>query len=163
MKMQYIRTVPVSFTQFLNESNSVHLTINDITKLDSNKKIKILCIDRNIYDLIDMNKSNKSYKINKFFENAYQGIYIHDNNLQGMFLFNNDTEPQNFEFHIEWIPDHWYPLRNGILKSDEQFTFPVEFEGKSWKEFPLNTRIGWRGPMIQKKYLKYFPLIYKEN
>ena len=62
---------------------------------------------------------------------------------------NNNEEPYNFEFEIEYKKNNWYPLTNGILPAeDEQGFSELLGEDKSWSEFPKSTHIGWRGPMI---------------
>jgi len=153
---------PLPLHLFIDETIGFHLRISDIEKLNPGDQIEFICLDRNIWDLTDHNEENKVTSVTKFFEKGYQGTYIHQQGLQGTILFKDiDTEPQNFEFHIEWCKGSWYPLKNGKLKSDEQFNFPEQYENKSWDAYNSLTRIGWRGPMILKKWIKYLPKIYR--
>jgi hypothetical protein len=155
---------PLPLYLFIEETNLFHLCIDNIRKLNPGDKLEILCLDRNVWDLTMHNEENKVMSATKFFKKSYQGTYTHIEGLKGTFLFKDiDDQPQDFEFHIEWEKNRWYPLVDGKLQSDEQFTFPEEFENKSWDTFSDNTRIGWRGPMILKKWFKYLPKVYNMN
>lgn len=59
-----------------------------------------------------------------------------------------------FTFDIEYKKDNWYPLVNGYL--------PEKDSQKHWSEFPKNTHIGARGPMIKWKDLVKLPNIHYE-
>ena len=87
--------------------------------------------------------------------------YTHINGLKGTIIFDDVDTIIPFEFHLEWKENRWYPLKDGLLKSDEQMQFPEEYENRSWESFDNLTRIGWRGPMIMKKYFKYLPKVYR--
>jgi hypothetical protein len=86
---------------------------------------------------------------------SYYNIDIHRGGLQGTILFkypNSDLEtPQDFEFDIEYEPDHWFPLKDG------------KYQGRLWSTWPSNTRIGWRGPMLKKEVLEQLPSIFWED
>jgi len=152
---------PLPLHIFIQETDPFHLRIDDIIKLNPGDQIDVLCLDRNIFDTTSHNEENIVMSVKKFFQASYQGTYTHVTGLKGTFKFTNiDYEDQNFEFHIEWKKDNWYPLKNGKLESDEQFIFPSEFENRSWESFSSETRIGWRGPMILKKWYKYLPKVY---
>jgi len=151
---------PLSLDLFLTETYPFHLRIKNIIKLNKGDKLDIICLDRNLYDLTSHHEENKVLSPINFFDKSYKGVYIHDHNLSGTFIFDNILDNEPFEFHIEWKNNSWYPLKDGKLQSDEQFTFPIEFENKSWNDFNIMTRIGWRGPMLLKKHLKYLPKIY---
>ena len=45
----------VTLNKWLENKKDKHLNISDIEKMKSGDKIKLLCIDRNFYDLIDHN------------------------------------------------------------------------------------------------------------
>lgn len=144
------------------ETYPFHLTVREIKKLNPGDSIEFLCLDRNVDDFTDHNEENKIMSVSKFFSKAHQCKYTHVDGLKGMLMFDNiNTEPFLFEFHLEWTKNYWYPLKDGKLKSDEQFNFPDEYENKSWESYSEKTRIGWRGPMILKKYYKYLPKVYR--
>jgi hypothetical protein len=160
--MNSIWSHPFPLQIYINETYPFHLRIKNITKLNKGDKLELICLDKNIDDLTSHHEKEKVMAPINFFDKSYKGTYIHDHDLCGTFQFENiDDEPQFFEFHIEWNELRWYPLKDGKLQSNEQFDFPIEYENKSWKEFSDNTRIGWRGPMLLKKHLKYTPKIYR--
>jgi len=139
------------------------ITIKDIEKLESNKKIKLLVLDRNIWN--DRHKRGKLYKPENFFVNN-SAIYWKNNmtSLEGKIKHewqNKDDEPYDFEFEIEYKKNNWYPLINGILPAeDEQGFFQLLGHNKSWSQFSKSTHIGNRGPMILWSNLKKLKKVY---
>jgi len=155
-----------SVDDWIKHMSSQFITINDIKKLQQNDKIKFLCLDRNVYDLCDWNSKGDIKNPELFFGNNYTFEYTHYENLKGSakWNFQNDDEnPVPFEFEIEYKQDHWYPLTDGNLpEKDCQgfFKFPKNMK-KDWKEYPPNTCIGWRGPMLLWNTVKNGPQIYR--
>lgn len=150
---------------WIEKTRKYWLTINDIKKLKVNKKIKLLVLDRNVYDCKDKFKRGTLYKPEKFFVDN-SAIYWKNTivNLEGKIKHkwqDTDDEPYDFEFEIEYKKNNWYPLKNGILPAtDEQGFSDLLGEDKSWIDFPKNTHIGWRGPMILWENLKKLEKIY---
>ena len=150
------------------------LKIEDILKLKPGDQIKVLCMDRNVYDAaLQEDIRGKSLSPQKFFESNW-AIYIHEKDLKGALLFEFEIEDDNldlvdmtdicqsdFEFHVEYETKHscWYPLENGYLPaSDPQgFSNFSWNEKKHWSEFPLDTKVGYRGPMILWSNLDKMP------
>lgn len=155
----------ISFNDLINYKE-MHLKIEDILSLNKDDTLEIICLDRNIYDLINHNINGQLYKSNDFFKDAYQGIFKYNDKLSGQFqfIYNNEPEPyRDFIFHIEYEPGNWYPLNNdGKFPNEdpqEIFQFPDHVKGLNWDKFSIHTRIGWRGPMIKKELLNMY--IYK--
>jgi len=139
--------------KWIQQYRKYWLTIKDVEKLKPNKKIKLLVLDRNVWDAKNKFKKGKLYKPENFFVDN-SAVYFKNNmaSLNGKIKHqwqNNDEEPYDFEFEIEYKKNNWYPLTNGILPAeDEQGFLQLLGEDKSWSEFPKSTHIGCRGPMI---------------
>lgn len=144
------------------------LTINDILNLKEGDRIKVLCMDRNLGDTTEeLNKYDTLCDLEHFFRNNY-AIYIHEKDLQGRiiwsFLYGKGaiTESDEFEFHIEYKKNCWYPLKDGKLpdKDGQGFANFGDSAGKHYSEFEGSRRVGWRGPMIMWDKLKNYDKIY---
>ena len=141
-----------------------YLKIKDIVKMEPGQKETFLCIDRNFYELIYSNETGKIYTPGEFFKSNYIIEYTHDYNLHGTAVWiDKDISSEPFNFHINYYKQNWYPLdNNGYLPSNDPQGF-VSFEPqrkKYWEDFPNNTLIGWRGPMINWKHVLNSPNIY---
>ena len=154
------------------------LTIKDILTLKPGDQIKVLSMDRNVWDIaLEDEIQGKSCKPKEFFSENY-AIYIHEENLKGKLVFafelKDDTDyidnnyfvknkicQPNFEFHIEYKHHCWYPLHDGYMPaSDPQgfSKFPWT-DAKHWSAFPQETRIGWRGHFVLWSKLDEMPNI----
>jgi hypothetical protein len=138
------------------------LTINDIKTLKKGDKITVLIMDRNLGDTVcGYNETDKLYDPKIFFREKI-AIYIHDHDLSGFIIWDFDlidedlndlsnfTSDEVFEFDIEYKLHHWYPLKNNNLPEFDSQGL-VNFgsnSGKHYDEFPRETLIGWRGPMM---------------
>ena len=140
-----------------------YLRINDILKMKTGDKIKLLILDRNVSDSTTaINKELKSYKP-KYFYRKSLAVYTHDKELKGSILFNFEgAEPMDFEFEIEYKRYHWYPLTNGKLpkKESQNYSHFGDKAGKHYTQFPKTTLVGWRGPAIRYELLKDLPKVY---
>jgi len=148
--------------KWIQKTRKYWLTIKDIEKLKVNKKIKLLVLDRNVYDCKDKFKRGKLYKPENFFKDN-SAVFSKNTvvSLEGNIKYEWSEEPFSFEFEIEYKKNSWYPLKNGILPAtDEQGFSELLGEDKSWIDFPKNTHIGWRGPMILWENLKKIEKVY---
>ena len=156
---------PIPYHSYLDEVYPFHLRIRDIIQLDVGETIELLCLGDS--SEIMHHPENKVMSISKFFNKERYGTYTHNNNIQGKmkFKYNYDFSHiiDDFEFDLEWTPHEWFTLYNGKLISDYDSALPTFYENMSWTAYDHNTRIGWRGPMIPKKYFKYLPKIYRMN
>jgi len=163
-KIEILNQNGSEINSWIQKNRKYWLTIKDIENLKVNKKIKLLVLDRNIYDCKDKFIRGKLYKPENFFiENS--AIYWKNNvvNLDGSIYYKwqNNQKPYEFEFEIEYKKNNWYPLKNGILPAtDEQGFSELLGEDMSWSEFPKKTHIGWRGPMILWENLKKLEKVY---
>jgi hypothetical protein len=142
------------------------ITIRDIVALKPRQKVKFLCFDRNYDELYNQRKiplkPGKLYTPQYFFRNNYIMEYTHDHDLSGYRVFKDMEGSDAFEFDIEYKPGHWYPLENGSLPTVDPQGL-VNFgknAGKHYMQFPPDTHVGWRGPMIRWSDLKYMPKVY---
>jgi hypothetical protein len=152
----------ISVEQWLKQMESHYLKIEDVKKMEYNQTTRYLCIDRNFYDLLPYNveKANSMNALD-FFKNNYKINYIHEKETKGksQFIKNNELEElNNFEFHIEYTNDCWYPLKDGKLPDEDSqqvFTNISNHDIKrKWTEYDDNTKLGWRGPMINWEIVK---------
>lgn len=147
---------------FVLSSNS-GLTIADIARLRPGDEIKVLVIDRNMEETAeDANSWNTAVDAPQFFRNNW-AVYTHTEGLKGQILFGWQTQPLDFEFHLEWESRKWYPVTQGCLPArDPQGFSAFEFAGpKHFSSFPPSTRVGWRGPMVLWSGLHAWPRVWK--
>src|SRR5689334_18173630 len=98
---------------WLENSKPHHLTIGWLKTLKKGQSLKVLAMDRNLEDITTYEKNNQenvTYDPQTFFRKNW-AIYKHEKDTRGSITweFSNDTEDA-FEFHVEYKPDHWYPL-----------------------------------------------------
>lgn len=141
------------------------LTVGDLEKLKPNDTIKVLVMDRNLYDTVmDINEANVLHTAKHFFRQN-TATYVHGTGLQGKLTFhlgdNNNIVHYPFYFDVKYKESCWYPLKNNILPAeDEQGLFPLMGREIRWNEFPLDTPVGWRGQMVRWEDVKNMPDIY---
>src|SRR4051812_33124924 len=102
------------------------LTIENVLNMKPGEQIKVLSMDRNVWDcaLDNKQKQGKSFKPQEFFKDCW-AIYINTDTLKGKCLFawefdDDQTEQVNveqinsddFEFDIEYNNNEWYPLED---------------------------------------------------
>lgn len=133
------------------KDKSKHITIQDVLNLKSNEELNLLCIDRNFYDLVDHNIGNGPVKYDEFFKKSYKLKYLHVHGCYGQGQFNNSV-PKKFNFELEFN-DHlcWYPVNDdGILPDVNILGRQLKTShGHNFRDYPSDTRMGWRGPMIR--------------
>lgn len=144
------------------------LTIADMLEVKEGEVLEFLVMDRNLWDVAaDNNLHNVDHAPEIFFR-ANKATYKHHHDLKGVLTLYCDNDPielENFEFHVEYKQDSWYPLRNGELpEADPQGIARFGFgKPKHWTEFSVDTGIGYRGPILLWSKVKDLPNInYKE-
>lgn len=141
--------------EWLDQMEPHFLTIEDVKNMQHNDESQFLCICRNFYDLILDNNKEEALKPSDLFKNNYKTHYIHDCDLKGKILSYNKEEYIKFEFHIEYKKGLWYPLKDGKLpQEDPQGLFNLSSAKKDWAEYDDNTKVGWRGPMLNWKFVE---------
>ena len=155
----------LSIEEWLTYMKEKNINIDFITNLNQNQKIKLLCIDRNFYDLIENNQYG-THSPEDFFVNNYIINYQHDYDLSGFanWNFDNNDVYSSFNFHLNYVNNSWYPLNNeGNLEFDEReakiFNIDLQNVKKNWQEYSGNTLVGWRGEMILWDDVIQSPLI----
>lgn len=144
----------MNLNNWIEKSFEYHLTINDILKMKQCEE-KILHIDRNFLDLVDETRKGERKAKDVFKDNYYSFIQKLDIKGEPFFTVCKGTLNKGKDkFEItKWDIDlgHvWYPLKDGkvpLLIDFGLFDIGIN-KGKSWEEFPKDTRIGWRGPCI---------------
>lgn len=160
-----INSEALHINEWLKFMENKYLTIGDIINTKPDETIKLLCLDRNLGDLIDHNEKNKPTIPSIFFQKCYIINYIHKEELKGEIQwltcdFSKEKEP--FNFHINYSSGFWYPLDDyGMLPHVDPQGF-VKFDentNRNWKKYSENTLIGWRGPMLRWIDVENSPLV----
>jgi hypothetical protein len=164
---------------WIKASRPSHLTLGAVPK--PGETIQVLCLDRNWQDLVLIDKTTIPKNPERFFAAAYH-LSLTRKDSDSLLMsakfwcdapgmhndFNDDEDVFDFEFHVEYKPDHWFPFQGGILAGVEGLPewnipspVPASIRGKKWNEFPPETRIGWRGPAIDMRNLATMPDVYE--
>ena len=141
------------------------LTIQYVKELPMNKKVKLLLLDRNIYDNKEHIKEAKLYTPSYFFNKNYAWYWKTNNDtLSGKIKYEwqkHSEEAYNFDFHVEYKENKWYPLTNGLLPGeDDQYMVELLNKETNVNDFSLDTHLGYRGPIIIWKEIKKFNKVY---
>jgi hypothetical protein len=157
----------IELDTMMQYTKSKWLTVKDIKNLRKNDKLTLISLDRNIYDQIDDYKPFVAYKPTVILK-PLQCFYIHDKDSKGFMFWNFDIETKyDFEWELEYKPNHWYPIETGIFPAYNTQT--LELFGKKdpllgyelpWKNIPDNMHVGFRGPMLQWKDIVNLPYVY---
>jgi len=122
------------------------LQIKDILKLKPGDTLDLLIFDDNWKKKILISsfekEKNKIYSPSDFFEYNF-GTYIHSYGLTGILILHEmdiDVLVEQFEFYVE-SDDHTWNLLDDV----------------HWCYLPINTGIGYKGPMIQTSSLNILP------
>jgi len=165
-----------SVDDWLEETKPLHVKIQTILDLEPGENLKCLCIDRDFYEFIDQDhpeefEIGETTTASTYFSNNNYIRYIRftkgaeKNNIKGNFFIGSieeintevdNTEVDNTEFDIEYLSNRWHFLQNGELYTDD-FDFNV-MTNRRWDDFPLETRLGLRGPMIPIGELDTVPI-----
>jgi len=149
---------------WLDNSEQFQLTIKDILDIPLNKPVLIFCMDRNVIDLCD--KSTTPLAPSFFFRKNYFFFFTRTEGIIGNWewTFNKKRIDIEKEFDIN-LDTCWYPLKdNQVPDKDEQCLFDFgEMAGKSYTDFPPNTKVGWRGPMMMADDMNKLPFVYNKQ
>jgi hypothetical protein len=147
------------------------ITAKDIKNLKKGDKLTLISLNRNIYDQIDDNKPYVAYNAAILFK-PLKCFYIHEKDSKGYMFWSWDIETKHdFEWELEYKAKHWYPIENGVFPAND--TQILELFGKkdpllgyelNWENVPNSMHLGFRGPMLQWKYVSKLPYVYyKDN
>jgi hypothetical protein len=145
----------LDLSEWIQKVRDHWLTIADVKQLKPGSKLKVVILDRNIYDYLDGFPTNKMLPPTTLHQST--GTYTHGHGMQGTLL--PDHGP--FEFHVEYEKGRWYPLRNGYLPAkDDQLGHALLGKKTHWTKMPPTTAVGFRGPMVRVSDLKSLPDFY---
>jgi hypothetical protein len=159
------KTGKFELSKWIHHYENKWLTIQEVQNFPLNQKIKLLILDRNIYDTTDSFKQGKLYSPTTFFKKNYAWYWkTDDTNLSGKIKYawqKVNDEPYDFEFHVEYKINNWYPFKNGILPAkDNQGIFTLLNKDKHIKDFSGKTHLGYRGPIILWDKIKDLDKVY---
>jgi len=143
------------------------LTITDVLTLEPGQEIKVLHMDRNLGDTVCEQPGNQLFTAEEFFAKS-TAVYKHESGLKGTIKYSwqeSEENPYPFEFDIEYAKDCWYPLEDGYLPTNDPQGFSnFHYDApKPYTDFPQNTRVGWRGPMLLWNVVCQQPDVYWYN
>jgi len=163
--------------KWIDEIRPFHVTIQTILDLEPGEILRCLCFDRNFGDLFgDMNicetfipDAEETFPDNYYLrftkgpkKDSIEGDFFIACGIKEIDYPDND--PRHEWLHIEYYQNCWYPLQNGVFQViDRQFNRRlVEGEDRHWRDYPLGTRLGWRGPMIPIEDINKIPIKINE-
>lgn len=169
------------------KTEHLHLTIQNVLDLPVGETRLFLCLDRNVCENVEhcidfFNKKGgvwpeKEIKASELLKNVTYFKFTRKEGLKGDGFVSEDggTEDwveessgwgSNFEFHIEYASNHWFPLEEGALQPRGKDDSILDMERVTdkvvhWSQFSNSTRLGWRGPMIPIEKIDEIPIPIK--
>lgn len=166
----------LELSEWIDKTKEFHFNVGKLKEMKEGDQVLFLCLDRNVNDLYSHNMGKDPMKPNEFFltkagfVKGYQArISVSgEPNSRYMltFMFDNMNREQINDsvqpLHVEYETGKWYPLNDaGLLgHSFEDRTPPLHMWDKPWDSFPNETRLGWRGPMINMRDISQLPDVY---
>jgi len=145
----------VSWEEWEQRTEPFHLKISDVLNLTIGQSIKLLLLDRNVWDVANTDESCSELPQDPaYYFRHNTAEFIKQEHLKGKMVFNWDGNCtlkertfEDWEFEIEFKPNNWYPLKDGKLPEQDQGFFHFDWR-RHWSEFDRGTHIGFRGPAI---------------
>ncbi len=145
----------LSSSEWLEATIRYHISIRDILSVERNSSINLFCMDRSI--LKSRGVAHSPRKPSIFFKDAHFVTFTKLEGIRGRWLFNSNprtTYLQEFYVYIRETGE-WAMLREDrVFHSREK-----KYIGMHYSEFPDDTRIGWRGPMMLRKNMDNCPMV----
>ncbi len=145
---------PLPLAQWVVDTLQYHITMRDILAMPQDTSINLFCMDRSISR---SRGGQPPKKPSIYFKDAHYVTFTKIGGIRGKWLFNSNprtTYLQEFYVYIQET-DEWAMLRDDrIFHSKEK-----KYVGRHYTEFPEDTRIGWRGPMMLRKNMDRCPPI----
>lgn len=158
-----------------------YLTLEKVCMWAEGETYDVLCLDRNIEDLVCNGTHTTATPPPEFFENAYTMRLEVSGSPRTPFApprivqkwlgpgMQSEEDPE-WEFNVEYAKGRWFPMENGLITGFQPtgddgegiFVLPRQFRGLVWEDFPESTRVGWRGPMILIDDLPNLPLVKED-
>lgn len=158
----------LEFDKWLERADEYAITIKKILDIPINEKRRILCLDRNCYDIAAAfpNIPHTPYSPDEFFKRNYVFDFTRRDGLIGDWSWISLSSDIVYreeirEFEID-LGEFWFPLENNkVPERDEQGIFDLsKHKNKHWRDLDENTLIGWRGVMVFWDDLEKLPYIY---
>ena len=146
-----------------NKNKDKHLKISDVDKLKVGDVLDVFVYDRNFYDGLDDFEENKPYKATDILKHSHMKLHYKGGHVWDIEM-SWGTYEHPIELSLEKLDTNWKwsPLQNDMIHITNNITRSNQKVQKGWKpihmhydEFPKDTRVGWRGPMIPWKYVKF--------
>ena len=153
---------------WIEATRPYHATIASISALPPGLH-RFVCLDRNVCDTTWGRPEGPAAS---FFDGGYW-LVLRRTDPPGSFgaeslgttqvLCDRDEELGEFngrELDIQYMAGRWRPLENGRVPSWLVPGAPAAVgTNPTWAEFPPETRVGWRGPMIPEAALERLPAL----
>jgi hypothetical protein len=151
---------PIEMYTFINNCKSQHLTIADVKLLNIGDRLDVVIWDRNFEESwIWTNADNEvAFPPDIFFlSNRHTLTYIGNMTWNIHYPFGLNVI-HNIELDVSKLDNimKWYPISD-----DGNIKFLRVF--KHWTDFPDNTRVGWRGPIMLWDKLLTMPNVYMKD
>jgi len=158
----------IRWDQWIRDARRFHLTIRDVQSMNEDESVDLICFHRNTCDVVRGNgqrRQNKPMDPQKFFHNG--GMYLKFTKyigLLGMWEWRCGGGPRQGTFHLEYAPGRWYPLDKNETLPHLGCCYNSELAtGKCVSDYPDNTRLGWRGPMMRISDLPKMPRVHEPS
>jgi len=168
---------PMEFQAWVEhvERSGQCLTVGDVKKLKKGDRIRFLSMHRNLCDLAYCRSEPVTAvaPAQVFFSEIGAGVtYTHETGVVGRCLWDWDKKGKHvdddFVLEIEFAPERWYPLeRDGSLPAANEPDGCGGFHWEDlpstrthWTDYPDETKLGWRGPMLPWERLDAQPWIF---
>lgn len=160
--------------QWIKDTRPYHLNLKEVQNWQKGEKREVVMFDRNFeeYDIWENIKQKTSLPATTFFKHN-KGTLTYKGDLKWDITY-DFGETIEHEVHIstaslstswKWvnIENNHIEIKNEVL--DNRVTLPSHKSKMKIpiSKFPLETRVGWRGPMIEWKYLSKLPPVYWER
>ncbi len=146
------------------------LTIADVKAMRKGERTELLVLHRNFMDSISHEASGEHAPMwpEEFLKDmsGVRGVYVHEEGMHGRLfgVWGDDPNGHPFNFDLQYNDKgDWYPLEDdGCLPElqDEAAWSDPSLAGKSWTEYPDDTRVGCRGSMLRWDLVDKFPKIF---
>lgn len=161
--------------QWIKQTKPYHLTLGEVQSWKEGEKRAVAMFDRNFEeygDIWECIPQNKVLPAIEFFKHN-QAIITYKGHLKWDITYDyGETIEHPVHLSTSSLATNWTcvdvdPRENGLIEIKnevlkEGMTLPQHKHPMKipLNKFPAETRVGWRGPMIEWKYLEKLPLVY---
>ncbi len=159
--------------KWIDDHRLFHLTIHDVMSLKPGQELDVAIFDRNMeeYGMWDNFRDREKYGPEEFFKNnrctiKYKGDFIWDIQFSWGETFEHPVHVnvQSLATNWNWIVlntnDNTIHIKNEILSESESIPSDRTKVNLRLQDFPLRTRVGWRGPIMLWEHVKNKGKVY---